>query len=173
MSTPTGADPRHRSTATGPRRAVRAWRPGPRPADPPRPTDPAGRPLAEWWERLLARMLDNVILSSVLVVAEFLGAVPMALDRLARDTARPRSGYCIGGRVLVRGGRHMFRARATYVYEVVLFGGSGQTSASGYMKLAVVSAADGARPDRATRRRRWLAMAARWPSATSSSRCYP
>jgi hypothetical protein len=42
--------------------------PGPRwtnPAMAGRPTGPGGRPLAEWWERLLARLLDNLITGSV------------------------------------------------------------------------------------------------------------
>ncbi len=156
MSIPAGAHSAppahgHRTPPDGGRPAPR----GPR-AGPPRPTDPGGRPLAEWWERLIARLLDNVILSSVLVVAEILGAVPMALIAWHSHGMTP-IGVLIGGAswFAVIGVSY---AIATYVYEVVLFGGRRVSIGKRVLKLAVVSAADGARPDRATRRRRWLVM---------------
>jgi uncharacterized RDD family membrane protein YckC len=126
-----------------------------------RPTGPGGRPLAEWWERLLARLLDNLItqaVGTVLVVIYVIVLVVIAVKHPAdfQDGQDP-PGWFIGLLVLVYPIIGLATGISSYVYHNLLFDQTGRTVGKKVLKLAIVDAKTGQPVDRRGLRRRWLA----------------
>lgn len=141
-----------------------------RPAPPPRypnpglrgrPTGPGGRPLAEWWERLLARLLDNLIMQipgTVLTIAYTIVLVVVAVQHPSEfEGEQGPPVWFIGLFVLIYPIIGLLYGISSYVYHNVLFGHTGRTVGKKALKLAVVDATTGQPVSRPALRRRWLA----------------
>lgn len=137
---------------------------------PPRPAPsgdytiiPPGQPLprprerryAQWWERLVAALVDGLVISAATTVGDILGAIPMLVIVYVADGLPSPLAVLVGGWLwfAVIG---VFYGTATYLYEVVAFRGTGQTLGKRLLKLSVVSVSDWSPPVTAVRRRRWL-----------------
>jgi uncharacterized RDD family membrane protein YckC len=138
--------------------------PGPRwtnPAMAGRPTGPGGRPLAEWWERLLARLLDNLIIGSVgavVLIAYMIVLVVVSVRHPGEfEPGQDPPGWFILLLLLVYPIIGLAQGITSYVYHNVLFGGTGRTVGKKVLKLGIVDATTGQPADRRALRRRWVA----------------
>jgi uncharacterized RDD family membrane protein YckC len=126
-----------------------------------RPTGPGGRPLAEWWERLLARLLDNLITnaaSTVLMVIYIIVLVVVAARHPGDfQPGQDPPGWFVGLILLVYPILGLAFGISSYIYHNLLFDHTGRTVGKKVLKLAVVDAKTGQPADRAQLRRRWLA----------------
>jgi len=125
---------------------------------PPLPT-PGGHPLAGQGDRLLAKLLDGVVLIVPNLILLVLGMVPVAvLVVRAGPNENPTEDwtfwlvYLAGFQAALIG-----MIGVLYLYEVVYQHRTGQTVGKRVMRLRAVSLPDGNPPDRRQYRRRWAA----------------
>lgn len=134
---------------------------------------PGGRALAQPTDRLLARIIDSVLLSIPVLLIEiplFLAiwfwawdTFDLGADPNATSTTAPTVD---GGDVLLMFGLFMgalllvalISALITYLYEVVYMHRTGQTIGKRVMKIRVVRVEDGGPVTTGHARRRWLAQ---------------
>jgi len=118
--------------------------------DRPRYEAPARLVLAPRWKRLVAQIIDGVLISIVLNIVGF-----FALLGTARDIQR-------NGLPLLDGARHIGAVMAlasivvVAVYQVALIGTTGQTLGKLAMRIKVVRESDGRLPEFGTAFMRWL-----------------
>jgi uncharacterized RDD family membrane protein YckC len=138
---------------------------------PPRPVpavSPAGQPLAEFVDRLIAFIIDRVIIAAATVVAAlplvFL-ALPWFRDLVdelnaAGPSDDPAAGAAFGRFFLLICGLNVvifaFSALITYVYEVEMMYRSGQTVGKRVMKIRVVPLDPAVVLTRGMAAKRWL-----------------
>ena len=133
----------------------------PRPA----PTGPRGEPLAEFTDRLLARLIDGAVLGAAMLVIEIpvvIAFITMMAGQIDSTDpgADPELWGGQGSTILVFLGLYfvvmLVIVAAVYVYEVELMFRTGQTLGKRAMKIRVVSL-DGLPMDRGIAAKRWLA----------------
>jgi uncharacterized RDD family membrane protein YckC len=121
---------------------------------------PGGAPLAEFWQRLLAYLLDSLILGVALMIPMILVLAGLFAPYFSSiDPDNPPDplvflllellAFTIIGALNVI---------ATYVYFVRMCHKTGQTIGKRVMKIRVVRAVDGGPIDLRTAKRRWLAQ---------------
>ena len=133
-----------------------------------RPASPSGQPLAEFVDRLVAYIIDRIIIAAATLVVFlplFFLALPWFRD-LTHDLERANSGddeavgTAVGGFVLLICGLNVvlfgLGAIATYVYEVEMMFRSGQTVGKRVMKIQVVPLNPGVTLTRRMATKRWL-----------------
>ena len=127
---------------------------------PPPPTSPAGQPLAEFGDRVLAHLIDSAIMiAAISVVAVVPGVV--ILFRLMDDSMAPYdSGPVDPARFLLVGlavelGIGLVALAAYYVYSVELMFRTGQTVGKRAMKIRVVPIDPRLALTRGTAAKRW------------------
>jgi uncharacterized RDD family membrane protein YckC len=127
----------------------------PPPYVPPVQLGPGGEPLAEVWERLLAYLLDSLVLILPTLIAELVAFVPFLVVLITSD-GKPSPAAAIvsasAGVVLL----FALIVAVSYCYEVVYMHRTGQTVGRRVMKIKIVTATDGGPIDRRTATRRWL-----------------
>lgn len=121
---------------------------------------PDGRPLASFGDRLLARLIDGLILGAVgVVLAIPVFVVFLALLPASGTGGRAESGNLPGLFLAVLGveaGWFVLVLAATYLYEVELLLRNGQTIGKRVMKIKVIPLAPGAPLTRRPAAVRWL-----------------
>lgn len=125
-----------------------------------RPTGPGGHPLAEWWERLLGRLLDNLIVGVPGAVLASAWVVTLGIGLFRDDPDWVRDGppgWVVLWYFLLFPALGLVGAISSYVYHVMLFGGTGRTVGKRVLRLAIVDAGSGGPVTVAQLRRRWLA----------------
>lgn len=130
---------------------------------PPVPSSPDGQPLAAFWERLLAYLIDGLIIggaSAVVVVPAMLGFLvsrSATLKPVAPDGgAQPLPTGFFVQLLLFEAAVFVLALLLTYVYFVELMFRSGQTVGKRVMRLRVVPLDPAARLDRGMAVRRYL-----------------
>ena len=121
---------------------------------------PDGQPLASFGDRLLARLIDGLILGAIAVVL----AIPVFVVFVAplpdSGTGSRAESASFGGFVLavlgVEAGWFVLAFAATYLYEVELLLRNGQTIGKRVMKIKVIPLAPGAPLTRRSAAVRWL-----------------
>jgi uncharacterized RDD family membrane protein YckC len=144
--------------------------PGPGVYFPPPPlyARPGGHPLAEATDRLLARIVDGLILSVPMLLIELPVMVALwywLLDRVSVPTSATGDGPLDGGDLLLVAGVFfgvfavliLLNGLFSYLYEVVYMHRTGQTVGKRLMRLRVVTMDVAAPIDVGHARRRWLA----------------
>jgi uncharacterized RDD family membrane protein YckC len=125
---------------------------------PPVPTAPGGAPLAEFWQRLVAYLLDSLILAAVLIIPLVvmfgLVFVPYILSLRPGDQPDPRSFVLL--ELLIFAIFIPLQIIASYIYFVRMFHKTGQTVGKRVMRIRVVRVLDGGPVDLRVARRRWL-----------------
>jgi uncharacterized RDD family membrane protein YckC len=125
---------------------------------PPGPVGPGGTPLAEPWQRLVAYLLDSLIVGAVLLIPVLLlfaalfavfftsiqaGSPPGAAEILLLEV--------VGFAIILP-----LQIIASYVYYVRMCHKTGQTVGKRVMKIRVVRAVDGGAIDLRVAKRRWI-----------------
>jgi uncharacterized RDD family membrane protein YckC len=135
----------------------------PYPPAPPRPAPvaPGGAPLAEFWERLVAYLIDSLLLGAIVMVPllGLLAALFFTLfDINPADAAQaqPSVGRLLLFEALAFVVALLVPLVAMYVYHVPLMVRTGQTPGKRIMKIRIVNAADGGPLDRRQARLRWV-----------------
>lgn len=124
---------------------------------PPTPVTPSGQPLAEFSDRLLARLIDGAILGGVsvlLAIPAFIAMFALMTDQL--NTEYPDATSIMLEMFAVYGVILVLALAAGYVYEVEMMFRTGQTVGKRVMKITTVSL-DGTPMNRGIAVRRWLA----------------
>lgn len=126
----------------------------------PRSTGPGGVPLAEFGERLLAYLLDGLVLAAILILPAVAVMVALlvpyahAVDSAANG--QPHVAVIVGSFfwmfVLIFGLQFL----GTYLYQVTYQLRAGQTVGKRVMRLKVVDAGSGAPMAAAAARKRWI-----------------
>lgn len=145
---------------------------------PPAPVAPSGQPLAEFWQRLVAYLIDGLIVSAVLMILIlplYIGWIVWFMSRVEQLEARepvpagepdPVAAE-LGTAMLLFFG--LFAAMivltlvASYVYFVEMMFRTGQTLGKKVMKIRVVPLDPVARLTRGDAARRWLVQ---WAGGT-------
>jgi uncharacterized RDD family membrane protein YckC len=126
----------------------------------PRPTwlAPGGAPLAEFWQRLVASLLDSLILSVTMIIPLLLVFallfVPYFSSLRPYSPPDPMSLLLLelAGFAIIT----PLQLIATYIYFVRMVHKTGQTVGKRIMKIRVVRRIDGGPIDLRTARRRWV-----------------
>ena len=125
-----------------------------------RPTGPDGRPLAEFGDRLLAYLLDSLVLSAILLVPMvalmLVVFIPYAnamesLSRGGNPSFAPFFLFFAGMIIGIFG----LQLLASYLYQVSYQIRNGQTVGKRVMKLKIVDAETGQPMDVSAARKRW------------------
>jgi len=122
------------------------------------PVAPGGAPLADFGTRLLAYLLDRVIVTAVVLVPTFvvtLLLVARILDSLPAGQ-QPDPAGLVGASLIIVGTILASTVVVQYFYLVTFQGHTGQTIGKRAMKIRVVSAVDGGAMDAAAARKRFL-----------------
>ena len=105
--------------------------------------DPLGRPLAEWWKRLVAYLIDGLVVGIPLIILWFVLLIPS----MANTTTDPQTGAITSGGGLVAGSillGVLISLAASVAYSTILNGGpSGQTFGKKALKIQVRDASNG------------------------------
>jgi uncharacterized RDD family membrane protein YckC len=134
---------------------------GARPSGPGRPgvpSGPGGAPLAEFSDRLLAYLLDSLILGAAMAVpmlAVIIGVVLIMGDSMTAGSPQDAVRFLIF-EVVFFVVVFPLMAAATYLYFVTLMHRTGQTFGKRVMKIRVVRSLDGGPIDIRAARRRWV-----------------
>lgn len=132
------------------------------PAQPPAtsaPVDSQGRPLAEWWKRLVAAFIDGFIIG---IPSNIIGGVIFgSLFAAKGPTFNPQTGQLESagfvGRILASWGAFILMYWIfTAAYYVYLHGSKGQTVGKMVMKLKVVDQDSGELISYANAFKRWI-----------------
>jgi uncharacterized RDD family membrane protein YckC len=120
---------------------------------------PSGQPLAGFGDRLVARLLDGLILgaaTAVLVVPIFVIIFARMATLQANDQGRiTNPGSFLATILLTELGVFLLAIVATYVYEVEMMYRGGQTVGKRVMKIRVIPLRPGAPLTRAAAAKRW------------------
>ncbi|MGC9668153.1 RDD family protein [Planosporangium sp. 12N6] len=125
----------------------------------PVPVAPGGAPLAEPWQRLVAYLLDSLILGAVLLIPMllvFAGLFVPFFSAIDANSAPLNPARLFLLEVLALAIIVPLQIVASYVYYVRMHHRSGQTVGKRVMKIRVVRTVDGDRIDLRAARRRWL-----------------
>lgn len=124
-----------------------------------RPTGPAGLPLAEFGDRLLAYLLDSLIIAAIVLIPMAAGMVLLFSLVLSVDTTTPNTpdlafifGAFAGFFVLI----FVVQFVGTYLYQVTYQIRKGVTVGKKVMRLRIVDAETGAPMDVSAARKRWI-----------------
>ena len=127
----------------------------------PKPTGPGGVPLAEFGDRLLAYLLDGLVLSAVLFIPIIAVMIPWFIVyfqaiNASVDGRQPNWGLValtfLGVFLLT----FALQFLVTYLYQVTYQLKRGQTVGKRVMKLKIVDAESGAPMDLSGARKRWI-----------------
>ncbi|MBN1171238.1 MAG: RDD family protein [Micromonosporaceae bacterium] len=124
------------------------------------PTGPSGQPLAEFTDRLLARLIDGLILgaaSLVITIPAFIAIFSIMFNSIEPDGTMESgsAGSFILWIIVIYVAIFLLAMLAGYVYEVEMMYKSGQTVGKRVMKIQVV-ALSGQPLVRGDAARRWL-----------------
>ncbi len=129
----------------------------------PPPVSPAGQPLADFADRLLARLIDGLLLGAVLGAVSVL--VFLLVFASVADDIRVNADGTLDGPLftavvlpwlLASAGLFLLALLSTYLYEVEMVRRSGQTIGKRLMKIRIVPFDPSATLDRGMATRRWL-----------------
>ncbi len=146
---------------------VGPYGPGHFPGQPPAPTAPDGRRLAEFGDRLVARLIDVAILgaiATVLVTPLIIGFVVWLTDRVRTDVEAgtgepPAFGSIVGPWLLMYAGVLLLAFVAHYLYEVeYACRHNGQSIGKRAMKIRIVALDPASTYHRGLALKRWLIM---------------
>jgi uncharacterized RDD family membrane protein YckC len=127
----------------------------------PKPTGPGGAPLAEFGDRLLAYLLDGLILFAILLIPMLAAMVPLfivyfrAVDA-SMDGRQPNLAAFFLTFIAIFVVSFGLQFLATYLYQVTYQLKRGQTVGKRVMKLKIVDAETGAPMDLSGARKRWI-----------------
>jgi uncharacterized RDD family membrane protein YckC len=125
------------------------------------PTAPGGAPLAEFWERLVAYLLDRLIIIAVLLIPVGIGAFILfrrlfdQMNVAAQTNTEPDLTGFLLGYLLFIACASALQLLATFCYEVLYQSRTGQTVGKRVMKIRV-ERVDGEPLTVAAALRRWL-----------------
>lgn len=120
---------------------------------------PQGPSLAEWWKRLVAAILDSVI---VVIPANILGGIIFAglfrasVPRFDPQTGQLESAGFVGGILAAQGAFLLMFLVLTAAYYVYFHGSRGQTPGKMVMKIKVIDEGTGATISYGSAFLRWL-----------------
>ncbi|SCE80700.1 Uncharacterized membrane protein YckC, RDD family [Micromonospora purpureochromogenes] len=154
----------------GPYSGLPSYPPGP-PGAPPRlpfpavPLSPGGQPLASFGDRLLAVLIDGLVLGAASLVVMvpamifFLAAVVPDLTATTADGtyAEPDPFAVLLPLLALEAGLILLLLAMSYVYQVEMMFRTGETVGKRVMKLRIVPLDPTAALDRKTAAKRWLA----------------
>jgi uncharacterized RDD family membrane protein YckC len=125
------------------------------------PTAANGAPLADFGQRLLAYLLDSLIIAAIMLIPMIVGFVFlfMAFMDNIRNTppgAPPDIGTILGIELVFFAVFIPLQLLAQYLYQVVYQVRKGQTVGKRVMKIKIVSAVDGSPMDTSAANRRFL-----------------
>jgi uncharacterized RDD family membrane protein YckC len=123
------------------------------------PTGPGGLPLAEFGDRLLAYLLDSLIITAIVLVPMAAGMVLLFMALFSLDSTTPDTpdpvfifGSFLAFFVLI----FVVQFAGTYLYQVTYQMRNGVTVGKRVMKLRIVDAQTGAPMDVSAARKRWI-----------------
>jgi uncharacterized RDD family membrane protein YckC len=124
----------------------------------PGPVGPGGAPLAEFWQRLVAYIIDGLIVGAALLIPTFLlfGLVFVPYIASLEPGTAPNPVHFVLLYVLLFAIIVPLNLIASYVYFVRMCHRAGQTIGKRVMKIRVIRAADGGPIDLRSAKRRWL-----------------
>jgi uncharacterized RDD family membrane protein YckC len=126
----------------------------------PGPVGPGGAPLAEFWQRFVAYLVDSLIVSAAMIIP-MIGIFALVLIPAiasAGTTTGPDPFGLLLLELLAFAIIVPLQVLATYVYFVVMARKTGQTVGKRIMKIRIVRAADGGPITPKMARRRWLVL---------------
>jgi uncharacterized RDD family membrane protein YckC len=126
----------------------------------PKPTGPGGLPLAEFGERLLAYLLDGLILTAILFVPMVVVMVAIMIPYIntmesVSHGGAPNPAVFLATFFGLFIGIFGLQILATYLYQVTYQIRKGQTVGKRVMKLKIIDAETGQPMDLPTARKRW------------------
>jgi uncharacterized RDD family membrane protein YckC len=124
----------------------------------PVPVAPGGAPLAEFWRRLLAYLIDVLVVAAVLFipVSALFALLFMSYAASFDSTVPPDPFRMLLVELVVVAAVLPLNLIASYVYFVVIAHKTGQTVGKRVMKLRIVRGLDGGPVDLRILRRRWV-----------------
>jgi uncharacterized RDD family membrane protein YckC len=127
----------------------------------PKPTGPGGAPLAEFGERLLAYLLDGLVLTAITIVPVFAIMAVLFIPyfnalNAAAEGGTPNFAVIFGSFIGMFVAAFGIQFLATYLYQVTYQMRHGQTIGKRVMKMKVVDAQTGAAMDVSAARKRWI-----------------
>jgi uncharacterized RDD family membrane protein YckC len=127
---------------------------------PPVPVAPGGAPLAQFWQRLVAFLVDALIVNAILAIPLIALLALVLLPSLETSATGGAPSFATMGlmELLIFVIFVPLQLVATYIYFVRLFYRSGQTVGKRALGIRVVRALDGGPIDLRTARRRWVAQ---------------
>lgn len=124
-----------------------------------RPTGPAGLPLAEFGERLLAYLLDSLIVAAIVLIPMIIGMVVLITTVVSLDSTTPNTSdvvFIFGMFAAIFVLIFAVQFVGTYLYQVTYQMRKGVTVGKRVMKLRIVDAETGAPMDVSAARKRWI-----------------
>jgi uncharacterized RDD family membrane protein YckC len=127
----------------------------------PAPTGPGGAPLAEFWERLVAYLLDSLIMGAVMLVpmiVVFIVSFTWTFDRIhaLRPGEQPDLGPFLVLYAVILAIVLPVQFLVRYLYQVTFQVRRGQTVGKRVMKIKIVDLAAGTPMAVGPARKRWL-----------------
>lgn len=135
------------------------------------PVGPSGRATTEWWKRLVAIILDSLIVGipsniiGALLFGSLFAANPGGFDLETGQYTAPSGGF-IAGILAAQGAFLLAAIILSAAYFIYFHGSSGQTLGKKVMKIRVVDDTTGGSINYATAFKRWLI-----PGLVSSFTC--
>ena len=125
------------------------------------PVAPNGAPLAEFWERLVAYLLDGLIIGAIMLIPTIVALaimIPLYVDeiRSIQPGTTPNFGPLILIYVVLLGILIPGQLLALYLYHVTYQVSKGQTVGKRVMKIKIINLADGSPMGVVAARKRWL-----------------
>jgi uncharacterized RDD family membrane protein YckC len=125
------------------------------------PVAPNGAPLAEFWERFVAYLLDSLIIGAILLIPTIVALaimIPLYVDQIRsmQPGVQPNFGPLILMYIVLLTIFIPLRLLALYLHQVTYQLSKGQTVGKRVMKIKIINLADGSPMGVVAARKRWL-----------------